>query len=92
MKTSVKRWHGLWIPICVLVFVACVVAFVAVWIGSWSLAADAYPDARTYWRDFALPRAARSAVVGLPLAFGAAIFSRALLLKRAEGADDGTTP
>ena len=42
-------------------------AFLWVWIGQWSLPPDKYPDASTWWREFALPRAAQGLLLGLPL-------------------------
>jgi hypothetical protein len=51
------------------VFVAPVflVAVLWVWIGQWSLSASAYPDTGEWWREFAVPRAACSLLVGVPL-------------------------
>jgi hypothetical protein len=48
------------------VFVATLllVAFLWVWIGQWSLSMSAYPDTAEWWREFVLPRAAWSLLVG----------------------------
>jgi hypothetical protein len=53
--------------IAALVGTLLLIAFLWVWIGQWSLSASAYPDTGEWWREFALPRAAWSLLVGVPL-------------------------
>jgi hypothetical protein len=42
--------------------------FLWVWIGQWSIAPGRYASASQSWIEYALPRAAWSLVVGIPLA------------------------
>jgi len=45
-----------------------VVAFVAVWLGSWSIRPGRYANARAWWVHYAFPRAGWSLLVGVPVA------------------------
>ena len=74
MLSEVKGGHGqhsTWdVAVGVLagLGVLWVVAFVAVWLGSWSIRPGRYADARAWWVHFALPRAGWSLLVGIPVA------------------------
>jgi len=60
---------GLISALCVL----WVVAFVAVWLGSWSIRPGRYATAGAWWVHYALPRAGWSLLVGVPVAIATAL-------------------
>jgi Family of unknown function (DUF6338) len=65
------------------------VAFVWVWVGRWSLSASAFPDTGEWWREFALPRAAWSLLIGVPLGAVVAVLMRQPPRRRNSSSGDG---
>jgi ABC-type Fe3+ transport system permease subunit len=63
------------------------IAFLWVWIGQWSRSASAYPDTGEWWREFALPRAAWSLLVGVPLGALVAVLVRQALRRSSSWRD-----
>lgn len=52
----------------VALVVVWIFVFTWVWLGTWSMKPDQYPDATSWWADYALPRAAQALVPAIPLA------------------------
>ena len=73
----------------VFIATALLVAFLWVWIGQWSLSMTAYTDTGEWWREFALPRAAWSLLVGVPLGVGIALLMREALRRRNSSSGHG---
>jgi hypothetical protein len=68
MRLVRDRRQTLLMAIGLVVAVLVTVAFLWVWIGQWSITPGRYDTAGQWWREYALPRAAWSLVVGIPLA------------------------
>jgi hypothetical protein len=77
------------VSMAVFVATLLLVAFLWVWIGQWSLSMSAYPDTAEWWREFVLPRAAWSLLVGVPLAAVVAVLTRQPLRRRNSSSGDG---
>jgi hypothetical protein len=76
MRKAVDSRLSATVSLAVFVATVCTVAFLWVWIGQWSLSASAYPDTGEWWREFVLPRAAWSLLVGIPLGALVAVLLR----------------
>jgi ABC-type Fe3+ transport system permease subunit len=77
------RRTSAWLAFGTVVATLWIVAFLWVFVGQWSAGPNDHDNATEWWRDFALPRAAWSLLVGVPLALLAGGAVRRSVVRRA---------
>lgn len=77
----VRSWN-IAASVGILLIVTWLFAFLAVWVGTWSLEPGTYDSARAWWMRFALPRAAWSLTIGVPVGVIVAVLTAHVLKTR----------